>query len=193
MTITIPIIDIAAAALKAGATAAATTTDSVPISGVAAGIDDNSNKVIIIWQKSSISDACKNALATIEGGVHIYDPLIDTTLDAPAFSKSTQNCLVLWAGNPTTKTAASDVHTWYTANRAYIKQTQFQVYVIPTKFFSLLGLESVYTDCATAIKALPKWSSNLHKLLLQYEAKFPTSEYSVIEAIFNKVKSLVTK
>lgn len=168
---------------------------SVSLAGSAADSSaDNSRKVIIIWQKSTISDACKTALGTITGGVHIYDPQIDgVKFDAAAFAASSWSCLVLWAGNPASKTAASDVHDWLVANRAYVKQTQFVVYVIPKKFFSLLGLKSVYEDFATAIKSLPKWHPDLHRLLLAFEERFPESEHSALYAVYQKIVSLITK
>lgn len=161
---------------------------------VAAASADNSKKVIVVWQKSTISAACKQALATISGGVHIWDPTIDgTKFDATAFSASSWSCLILWAGDPSSKTAAADVHTWYVANRTYIKSTNFQVYVIPKKLFSLAGLKSVYEDTATALKALPKWHPDLHQLLLNFEQQFPTSEFSLLKGLWNKIVAAVTK
>lgn len=167
---------------------------SVSLAGSAAATADNSRKVIIVWQKSTISDSCKKALGTVTGGVHIYDPQIDgAKFDAAAFAASSWSCLVLWAGNPASKTAAADVHDWLVANRPYIKQTKFIVYVIPKKFFSFLGLQSVYEDFATAIKALPKWHPDLHKLLLNFEEQFPEAEHSALYAIYQKLVSLITK
>lgn len=169
-------------------------TVSLAGSSSSAATADNSRKVIIIWQKSTISDNAKTALGTVTGGVHIYDPQIDgAKFDAAAFAASSWSCLVLWAGNPASKTAASDVHDWLVANRQYVKQTKFVVYVIPKKFFSLLGLKSVYEDFATAIKALPKWHPDLHKLLLAFEEQFPESEHSTLYALYSKIVSLITK
>lgn len=153
-------------------------------------VTDNSKKIIIIWQKSTISDSCKQALSTIASGVHIWDPKVDgAKLDAETFAQASYGCLVLWAGDPSYKTAAQDVHSWFTNNRSYIKKTNFTVYVIPKKLFSFAGLKSVYEDCATAIKSLPKWHSNLEHLLLNFEEQFPTAEYGFLRALFNKLIS----
>jgi hypothetical protein len=156
--------------------------------------EDNSKQIIIIWQKSKISDNCKAALATITSGVHIWDPVIDgSKLDAKTFANASYNCLILWAGDKSSKTAAADVHQWYTDNRDYIKSTNFTVYVIPKKLFSFAGIKSVYEDAATAMKALPKWHPNLEQLLLKFEEKFPESEVTFLKGLFYKILSLVTK
>lgn len=162
---------------------AATTTNAPP-----------SKKVIIIWQKSTISSACKKALATIEGGVHVWDPLVDgQKLDAEVFVKASYDCLILWSGDTAIKTAAADVHTWLSKNRAYIKTNAITTYVIPSKLFSLAGIHSVYEDFAIAIKALPKWSEDLGSLLIKFEAQFPTGEVSVVMGLINKAIHFFSK
>lgn len=158
----------------------------------AAGLD-NSKKIIIIYQKSSISSAVKKALSTCPNNVHFWDPIVDASLDAPAFAQASYNILILWAGDPNNKNAATAVHTWYTNNRAYIKQTGIVGFVIPKKLFSAAGLKSVYEDAFQALKAIPKWAPNLEHLLLNFEEEFPSSEYSIIKALFNKFISAITK
>lgn len=156
--------------------------------------EDNSKQIIIIWQKSKISDKCRKALGTIGSGVHIWDPLVDgEKLDAKAFAKATYNCLVLWSGNPDSKTAAQDVHKWYGDNRQYIKDTGFTVYVVKRRIFSWAGLKSVYEEVATALKALPKWGNDLESLLLNLETEFPAAENSVVKALFHKALEFFTK
>lgn len=202
MTVTIPTVVIQSGSLPVASTkapsAAPTAVVVTPPAVIAddvisSSVVDNSNKIIIIWQKSAISAACKQALATVTGGVHIWDPTIDgSKYDGPTFAASSTACLILWAGDPSSKTAATDVHSWYTANRAYIKSTGFTVYVIPKKFFSLAGLKSVYEDSAVAIKALPKWHPDLQSLLTNFEAKFPSSEFGYLTALYNKLLSIIT-
>lgn len=176
-------------------TSAATTTTASTSSASSTSASTAPNKVLIIWQKSTISSACQTALATVESGVHIWSPTIDgQKLDAPTFANASYGCLILWAGDPSSSTAAADVHTWVTNNRTYLKANPNIVcYVVPTKIFSVAGLKSVYEDFATAIKALPKWSDDLHNLLLNFEAQFPTSEVSTITALLQKVYSFFTK
>lgn len=149
--------------------------------------DDNSKNIIIIWQKSTISDNSRKALGTIGSGVHIWDPLVDGyKLDAQTFAKASFNCLVLWSGNPGSKTAADDVHTWYTQNRQYIKDTGFTVFVVKKRLFSWAGLKSVYEEVATSLKKLPKWGDDLEKLLLNLEEEFPASENTLLSALIQK-------
>ncbi len=162
----------------------ATTTTNAPVS----------KKVLIIWQKSTISKACKQAMATIEGGVHIWDPVIDgQKLDGSAFEAASYDCLILWAGNTKQKNAAEEVHNWVTKNRAFIKANGIKSYVIPTKIFSLAGIESVYEDFAISLKSLPKWSDNLGNLLVKMENKFPESEVSLLSGLFSKLLTLFSK
>ena len=44
-----------------------------------------SNKILIVWQKSDISEASKTALSKIFGGIHIYDTKLDSQLTAQSF------------------------------------------------------------------------------------------------------------
>lgn len=156
--------------------------------------EDNSKQIIIIWQKTKISEKCKKALATIGTGVHIWDPKIDgSKLDAPTFAKATYNCLILWSGDSSNKTAAQEVHKWYTENRGYIKETGFTVFVVKRRLFSWAGLKSVYEEIATSLKKLPKYGDDLEKLLLNLEDEFPSSENSVAKAIVQKLIDFFTK
>lgn len=164
------------------------------IASVKAASLDNSRKIVIIYQKSTISKRVQQALSTIAGGVHIWNPTIDgQKLDAATFATSTYSCLILHSGDTTSKTAAEDVHTWVANNRAYIKSTGMVLYVVPTKIFSLAGLKSVYADLGTTIKAIPKWADDLHHLLLNLEDQFPAGEHSVFKALINKIIGFVTK
>lgn len=179
-----------------GATPASpiTSLGKLSINAIRAQTADVSQKVIIIWQKSSISENCQKALATIKGGVHIWNPIIDgQKLDVDTFAVASYNVLILWAGDPASKTAAAEVHTWFVNNRKDIKARGILTYVIPKKFFSFAGLKSVYEDTATALKALPKWHPDLHQLLLNLEEKFPESEIGHLKALLVKLVSLVTK
>ncbi len=183
MTVSLGTVVATSPANSSLASAIATTTAVVP-----------KTKVLIIWQKSKISPACRKALATINAGVHIWDPVIDgQKLDAQAFVNASYDCLILWAGNPNVKTSAADVHTWVSNNRAFIKTSDITSYVIPTKIFSLAGIKSVYEDFAVAIKALPKHAADLGALLVKLEAKFPESEVSLLKGLVEKALSFFTK
>lgn len=173
---------------------ATTSLGSLTIGAAKAASLDNSKKVVIVWQKSTISAACKQALATITSGVHIWSPTIDgQKLDATAFATASYQVLILWAGDPTDKTAAESVHQWIANNRKYIQSTGMVLYIIPSKLFSLCGIESVYADLGQTVKALPKWAPNLHTLLVNFEAKFPPAEVSFLRGLLQKLAALVTK
>lgn len=182
------------ASVRAASATVGGETDSTSVDTTTTPTTDNSTKIIIIYQKSTISQNVQKALSTIAGGVHIWSPTIDgQKLDAPAFAAATYSCLILHSGDPNSKTAAADVHTWVANNRAYIKSTGMVLYVVPTKIFSFAGLKSVYADLGTTIKAIPKWAENLEHLLLNLEDQFPASEHSVIRALINKIIGFITK
>lgn len=156
-----------------------------------------SNKIIILYQKSKISNAVQEALSTIASGhVHIYNSKIDgPKFDVQSFVDSSYTVLILWAGQSVSEAGAC--HNWIIANKNAMKSSGITFFLVPSQWFSRLGIKSVYADLGVVIKSVPKYAPKLGKtldrLLLEFEEEFPPSEVSLIKGIGLKVWSLLKK